>query len=120
MCLVLSKIVLKRWFQHASAKNGSFAFAEVSALCVGAKANVPFVRLAKIELKKCAVGKIKNTKGSAMSVGLLVVPLKYGLYVGHLSKWFVFVSSFMVALSSFRLAYNGVGLCEVADLHQKC
>lgn len=26
-----------------------------------------------------------------MSVGLLVVRLKYGLYVGHLSKWFVFV-----------------------------
>ena len=37
------------------------------------------------------MGKIKNTEGSAMSVGLLVVRLKYGLYVGHLSKWFVFV-----------------------------
>jgi len=35
--------------------------------------------------------KIKNTEGSAMSVGLLVARLKYGLYVGHLSKWFVFV-----------------------------
>jgi len=33
-------------------------------LCeVGAKPNVPLVRLAKIELKKCAVGKIKNTEG---------------------------------------------------------
>ena len=30
-----------------------------------------------------------------MSVGLLAVLLKYGLYVGHLSKWFVFVNSFM-------------------------
>jgi hypothetical protein len=40
------------------------------------------------------VGKIKNTEGSAMSVGLLVVRLKYGLYVGHLSKWFVFVLMF--------------------------
>lgn len=29
-----------------------------------------------------------------MSVGLLVVLLKYGLYVGHLSKWFVFVLMF--------------------------
>ena len=29
-----------------------------------------------------------------MSVGLLVVRLKYGLYVGHLSKWFVFVLKF--------------------------
>jgi hypothetical protein len=41
-----------------------------------------------------AVGKIKNSEGLAMSVGLLVVRLKYGLYVGHLSKWFVFVNSF--------------------------
>jgi hypothetical protein len=45
----------------------------------------------KIELKKCAVGKIKNTEGSAMSDGLLVVRLQYGLYVFHLSKWFVYV-----------------------------
>jgi len=29
-------------FFGALAKNGSFAFAEWSALCVGAKANVPF------------------------------------------------------------------------------
>jgi hypothetical protein len=36
-------------------------------------ANVPFVRLPQIELKNCAVGKIKNTEGSAMSVGLLAV-----------------------------------------------
>jgi hypothetical protein len=41
----------------------------------------------------CGGKKIKNT-GSAMRVGLLVVRLKYGLYVGHLSKWFVFVNSF--------------------------
>ncbi len=33
-----------------------------------------------------------------MSVGLLVVQLKYGLYVGHLS---------MFVMSSFGLAYNG-------------
>jgi hypothetical protein len=48
----------------------------------------------KIELKKCAVGKIKNTEGSAMSAGLLVVRFQYGLYVGHLSKWFVLVLMF--------------------------
>ena len=47
---------------------GSFAFAKALALCVGAKANMPNVRLAKIELKNCAVGKIKNTEGSVMSV----------------------------------------------------
>jgi hypothetical protein len=62
------------------------------ACAVGAKANVPFAGRHKIELKKCAMGKIKSTEGSAMSVGLLVARLKYDLYVGHLSKWFTFFS----------------------------
>ena len=39
---------------------GSFAFAEALALCVGAKANVPNVRLAKIELKKMCGGENKK------------------------------------------------------------
>ncbi len=70
---------------------------EGMACAVGAKANVPFAVRNKItrlfnlsfsgareslrlfELKKCAVGKIKNTEGSAMSVGLIIVRLKYGL-----------------------------------------
>jgi hypothetical protein len=71
----------------------------------------------KIELKKCAVGKIKNTEGSAMSaclsgrqVGSVAVPLKYGLYVGHLSKLafhFMFkIVRLVDVVSSFRLACN--------------
>jgi hypothetical protein len=43
----------------------------------------------KIELKKCAVGKIKNKEGSvpiAIGIGSVAFQLKYGLYVGHLSK----------------------------------
>jgi hypothetical protein len=52
------------------------------------------------------VGKIKNTEGSAMSVGLLAVRLKYGLYVGHLSKWFVFVNSFMFLVVCLWLQYR--------------
>ena len=64
----------------------------------------------KIELKKCAVGKIKNTEGSAMSVGSVAVQLKYGLYVGHLSKLgfhFMFkVVRLVVVVSSVRLACN--------------
>jgi hypothetical protein len=47
----------------------------------------------KLVLKNVRWKKIKNT-GLAMSVGLLVVRLKYGLYVGHLSKWFVLVLMF--------------------------
>jgi hypothetical protein len=38
-------------------KNGSFAFAEGWGLCVRAKPNVPFVRLAKIVFKKVRWGK---------------------------------------------------------------
>jgi hypothetical protein len=46
------------------AKNGSFGFAEGSALCAGAKPNVPFVRLAKIVLKKS--GSAKKIKHEAL------------------------------------------------------
>jgi len=61
------------------------------------------------------VGKIKNTEGSAMSVGSVAVQLQYGLYVvGHLSKLafhFMFiVVRLVVVVSSVRLACNGQGL----------
>ena len=56
------------------------------------------------------MGKIKNTEGSAMSVGSVAVQLKYGLYVGHLSKLafqFMFiVVCLVVNASSVRLACN--------------
>jgi len=45
------------------AKSGSLGFAEGSALCAGAKPNVPLVRLAKIVFKKCGGKKIKKTLG---------------------------------------------------------
>ena len=48
----------------ALAKNGSFGFAKGRLVC-RAKPNVPFVRLAKIVFKKCAVGKNKNTEALA-------------------------------------------------------
>jgi hypothetical protein len=55
-------------------------------LCVGQNQMCHLCGWLKLNLKKCAVGKIKNTGGSAMSVGSVAVQLKYGLYVGHLSK----------------------------------
>ena len=51
-------------FCRALAKNGSFGFAKRWLVC-RAKPNVPFVRLAKIVFKKCAVGKNKNTEALA-------------------------------------------------------
>ena len=88
-------VKVERNLNCALAETALWLLPEGFACAVGAKANVPFAGRHKIELKKCAVGKIKNTEGSAMSVGLLAVRLKYGLYVGHLSKWFVCVNSFI-------------------------
>jgi hypothetical protein len=93
----------------------AFWFCEGSALCVGQNQMCHLCGWLKIELKKCAVGKIKNTEGSAMSVGSVAVQLKYGLYVGHLSKLafhFMFkIVRLVVVVSSVRLACNGFGLC---------
>lgn len=58
------------------------------------------MRLPENYFLKCAVGKIKNTEGSAMSVGLLAAHLLYRLYVRvHLSKWFTFSKFIVVCLS---------------------
>ena len=64
------------------------------------------------------MGEIKNTEGSAMSVGSVAVQLKYGLYVVcHLSK-LAFHSMFIVVrlvvvVSSVRLACNEWGFALV-------
>ncbi len=75
----------------------------------------------KLFLKKC--GGEKNKKHRfGLSVGLLAVPLQYGLYVfGHLSKWFVFVLMFKIwsvcRLVNGRptIGYNVLQLKEVGD-----
>ena len=85
-----------------------------AGLCVGQNQMCHLYGWLKIELKKCVVGQIKNTEGSAMSVDSVAVQLKYGLYVGHLSKLafhFMFkVVRLVVVVSSFRL----VTFCRLA------
>ena len=95
-------------------ENGSLGFVKRWFVC-RVKPNVPFAGRHKIEFKKCAVGKIKNTEGSvpkAFGIGLLVVQLLYRFYVlGRWSKWFTFLfifRSFVVARSSVTLAANGL------------
>ena len=92
-------------------------------LCVGQNQMCHLCGWLKIELKKCAVGKIKNTEGSAMSIGSVAVQLKYGLYVGHLSKLafhFMFILvRLVVVVSSVRLACNGLQLPEGRDFYHK-
>lgn len=71
--MIMSKNILKRWPKTAL----------LQAWVVGRLvrlANVPFEGSHNIELKS-AVGKIKNMKGTAMSVGLLTVQPSYFLYV---------------------------------------
>lgn len=72
-------------------KSGSFGFAKGRSVC-REKPNVPLAGGIKLFLKNANGRKIKNI-GSAMSVGSVVVRLKYGLYIDHLSKWFVDVLS---------------------------
>jgi len=58
----------------------------------------------KLFLKKCGGGKNKK-HWVGLRVGLLAVPLEYGLYVGRLSKWFVF--GFMFKFWSVGRLWNG-------------
>ena len=97
----------------------SFGFTERTALCVGAKPNVPLVPLAKLFLKSAAE-KYKKLQGG-LSDGLLAVPLENGRYFGHLSKWFVFVLMFKFWSVSYLLndlhttGYNVLQLPEGGD-----
>ena len=94
--------ILKRCIQSVG-KKWLFWFCEALALCVGAKPNVPLVRLAKIVFKKCAVEKNKNTEALAFgsAVCLFNCPVTLCLFL-----------SFILAVSSFRLAGNGKSICE--------
>ena len=71
----------------------------------GAKPNVPFVRLAKIVFKKCEVGKNKNIEALAFgsAVCRFNCPVTLCLFL-----------SFILAVSSFRLAGNGLRVGDVA------
>jgi len=98
-------------------KFGSFSFAK-GRLVSRAKPNVPNAGWLKLFLKKCGGEKNKKLR-VGWSVGLPVVELKYGLYVGHLSKLafhFMFiVVRLVVVVSSIRLACNGLRLKKVGD-----
>jgi hypothetical protein len=81
-------------------------------LCVSGQNQMCHLRAGrKLFLKNAGGKKIKN-KGSAMSVGLQVVRLLYGLYVVvHLSKFVSHFSVFTRSMSAvscrFTLAANG-------------
>ena len=54
-----------------------------------------------------------------MSVGLLVVCLKYGLYIVHLSKWFAFVLLFKF-WSSARCLHGRPTIGYNAQIYEGC
>ena len=87
-------------------------------LCVGQNQMCHLCGWLKLFLKKCG-GKKNKKHRVGLSVGLLAVELKYGLYVfGHLSKWFVFILMFIfwsvsrLVYSRPTIGYNGFGLGE--------
>jgi hypothetical protein len=92
---LISLFVGKKWLPE-KIRDWLFGFAKGRLAC-RAKPNVLPNAFGtgwlKLFLKNAGGKKIKNT-GSAMSVGLLFVRLKYGLYVVQLSKWFVLVLMF--------------------------
>ena len=100
-------------------KRGSFGFAEGSALCVGAKPNVPLVRLAKIVFKKLRLGKKYKTSGRLTRCPVWVCSVCWSP-VKMVCFFLVFNRLYVVARSSFTLAANGSRLCEVADFQHKC
>jgi hypothetical protein len=87
---------------------------------VSGKTKCAIVRLVKNFKIFCAVGKNKKHR-VGLSVGLLAVQLEYVRYVGHLSKWFVFVLMFKIwsfgRLVNGRptIGYNVLQLQEVGD-----
>jgi hypothetical protein len=101
------------------AKNGSFGFAK-GRLVWPAKPNVPFVRLAENFKIFCAVGKkLKHRRGgnecrltrcpNVISLLCRWSPVKMVYFISVFSRLFI------VALSSFRLAYNDLRLKKVGD-----
>jgi hypothetical protein len=96
---MLMKVPLK-----ALAKNGSFGIAKGRLVC-RAKPNVPFVRLAKIVLKKC--GLAKKIKHEAL--GCRVGKKSAVKFICRLDVSIIFCL-FMVVVSSVTLAYNGLVL----------
>jgi len=96
-------------------KNGSFGFAKRWLRVSGQNQMCRLCGWLKLFLKKCGGGKNKKHR-VGLSVGLLAVPLQYGLYVfGHLSKWFVFVNSFMFLVVCLWLHGRLLGLLITAD-----
>ena len=73
-------------------------------LCVGQDQMCHLCGWLKLFLKKCG-GKKNKKHRVGLSVGLLAVPFEYVRYVGHLSKWFVFV--FMFKFWSVGRLWNG-------------
>jgi hypothetical protein len=83
----------------AGGRIGSFASL---GLCVGL-CSLQMCQLCGGRISKYFVRWEKNKKHwVGLSVGLLAVPLEYVRYVGHLSKWFVFVLMF-----NFSRLFNG-------------
>jgi hypothetical protein len=96
-------------------------------VCVSACAACKCANCAVPEFQNILCGGEKNIKHwVGLRVGLLAVPFEYVRYVGHLSKWFVFVLMFKFWSVSLlwngrpTIGYNVLQICDVRAFHQKC
>ena len=101
-------------------KNGSLAFAEGLACVVGAKANVQFAGWHKIELKKMCGSENKKYRSVGNECRLTRCPILIWFVclcspVKMVYFFLVYISRFVVVVSSITLAGNGLQLGEVAD-----
>ena len=90
-------------------KKWLFGFTEGLALCVGAKPNVPLVRLAKIVFKKC--GSAKKIKHEALGCR---VGKKSAIKFICRPDVSIIVCSFNGCCVTFTLAYNVLRVGDVA------
>ena len=106
-------------------KFGSFGFAKGRLVC-RAKPNVPFVRLAKIELKKMCGGENKKYRRVGNECRLTRCPFEIWSVCWSPVKMvclccsvYVLVVCFGSFVSSNRLTANGKRLCEGAEIEAR-
>jgi hypothetical protein len=106
------------------AKSGSFGFVQGLASCVGAKPNVPLVRLAKIVLKN-----VRWEKNKKHRVGNECRLTRCPFFVSFLCLWspvkivyffLIFSCRFVVVGSFVTLAANGLQICDGRAFQHKC
>jgi hypothetical protein len=104
----LSKTVIS-----ALARNGSFDFADGLASCVGAKANVPFVRWLKIELKKMCGGENKKYRRVGNECRLILCPINISFLFCLFTMVYFQFSTVVSVFLRLLVTFGGMKSCRL-------